>query len=68
MKALIKAGRIGMDYVDDFAVDSRYSKQQMKMIWRLPWWLYVGEHILKKMKKSGVLILAFMIAAAGCGR
>ena len=25
------------------------------MIWRLPWWLYVGEHILTKMKKSGVL-------------
>ena len=40
---------------DDLAVHSRYPKQQMKMIWRLPWWFYVGEHILTKMKKSGVL-------------
>ena len=40
---------------DDLAMSSRYLKQQMKMIWRLPWWFYVGEHILTKMKKSGVL-------------
>ena len=40
---------------DDLAVHSRYLKQQRRMIWRLPWWLYVGEQILTKMKKSGVL-------------
>ena len=25
------------------------------MIWRLPWWFYVEERILRKTKKSGVL-------------
>ena len=40
---------------DDLAVHSRYPKQQMKMFWRLPWWFYVEERILRKMKKSGVL-------------
>ena len=27
----------------------------MKMIWKLPWWFYVEERILRKTKKSGVL-------------
>ena len=26
----------------DLAVHSRYPKQRMKMIWRLPWWFHVG--------------------------
>ena len=34
---------------------SKYLKQQMKMIWKLPWWFYVEERILRKTKKSGVL-------------
>ena len=40
---------------NDLAMHSRYLKQQMKMIWRLPWWFYMEEHILTKTKKSGVL-------------
>ena len=40
---------------DDSAMSSRYLKQQMKMIWRLRWWFYVGAHIFTKLKKSGVL-------------
>ena len=43
---------------DDLAVHSRYLKQQMKMIWKLPWWFYMGEHMLTKMKKSEVLASA----------
>ena len=33
---------------------SKYLKQQMKMIWRLPGWFYVEERILRKTKKSEV--------------
>ena len=40
---------------DDLAMSSRYLKQQMKMIWMLQWWFHVEEHILTKLKKSGVL-------------
>ena len=40
---------------DDSAMSSIYLKQQMKIIWRLQWWFYVGKHILTKLKKSGVL-------------
>ena len=28
----------------------------MKMIWKLPWWFYVEERIMRKTKKSGVLV------------
>ena len=37
------------------AMNSKYLEQQMKMIWKLPWWFYVEERILRKTKKSGVL-------------
>ena len=40
---------------DDLAMSSRYLNQQMKTIWRLRWWFYVGEHILTKLKQGGVL-------------
>ena len=33
---------------------SKYLKQQMKMIWKLPWWFYVEERILRKTNKSGL--------------
>ena len=32
---------------DDLVMSSRYLKQQMKKIWRLRWWFYVGENIDK---------------------
>ena len=38
----------------DLAMHSKYLKQQMKMIWRLPWWFYVEERILRKTKKRPV--------------
>ena len=41
--------------MDDLAMNSKYLEQQMKMIWKLPWWFYVEERILRKTKKSGVL-------------
>ena len=35
---------------DGLAMHSKYLKQQMKMIWKLPWWFYVEERILTKTK------------------
>ena len=29
----------------ELAMHSKYLKQQMRMIWRLPWWFYGGTHI-----------------------
>ena len=43
------------------AVHSKYLKQQMKMIWKLPWLFYMEERILRKMKKSGVLAPAHIL-------
>ena len=36
-------------------------EQQMKMTWKLPWWFYVEERILRKTKKSGVLAPAHIL-------
>ena len=46
---------------DGLAMNSKYLELQMKMIWKLPWWFYVEERILRKTKKSGVLALAHIL-------
>ena len=35
---------------------SRYTKQQMRMIWRLPWWFYAWEHIDKDEEEQSACV------------
>ena len=43
---LIETGRVGMDRHDWFGNEYPNTlEQQMKMIWKLPWWFYVEERI-----------------------
>ena len=42
---------------DDLAMFDATDENDFK----LPWWFYVGEHILTRMKKSGVLATVHIV-------
>ena len=54
LRALLISGRVGIDE-NSLVMHPRYLKQQMRTIWRLPWWFHVEERIFTEMNKSGVL-------------